>query len=286
MNLINREASSHWYDWRNGLFVPMYEVPKKNGDGMKAVTLREARELLLWPSVTNVQSVMGKPGLEAWKIEQAIIAALTLPPRPNEQADDFAHRIVADMEAQSHAAKAFGHKIHDAIAMILNKNRDVDGISRDLIPYVQGLFVFLEEHHVMIFDTERVVGNRSYGYAGTLDLECSLSKHGHAIVDFKTQRIRRSANGELKPIFYPEWSIQLAAYGACLLHPAMDNWPALISVIVNSEEPGPIYVKVWENPEKLFRVFINCFELWCWSKDYYPLGLRGSTLAPEIAFNE
>ena len=73
MTLIERQAPSHWYlqDGR-----PFHEIANASGTGNRPVTLRDARKVLAFPSVTNVLGVLAKPGLDAWKIEQGIMAAL------------------------------------------------------------------------------------------------------------------------------------------------------------------------------------------------------------------
>src|SRR5690349_2783167 len=87
MTLIERQPASHWY-LRDGR--PFHEIAKKDGSGNRPVTLADARKVMALPSVTNVLGVLAKPGLEAWKIEQGIIAALTLPRLSGETLDGFA----------------------------------------------------------------------------------------------------------------------------------------------------------------------------------------------------
>jgi hypothetical protein len=66
--------SLHWYD-RHGR--PCYEVMSKPGV-MRPTTLRDARKLNLVPSVTNIIRCAAAPGLEIWKQQQVMMAALTL----------------------------------------------------------------------------------------------------------------------------------------------------------------------------------------------------------------
>ena len=83
--LVKAEQSSHWYT-QDG--KPFYEIENKSAPGtMRRVTLRDARKLNLVPSVTTITGVISKPQLEAWKIEQAILASLTLPRTPKESDD-------------------------------------------------------------------------------------------------------------------------------------------------------------------------------------------------------
>ena len=111
MILIQRQAASHWY-LRDGR--AFHEIAKRDGSGNRPVTLADARKVMALPSVTNVLGVLAKPGLDAWKIEQGIMAALTLPRLGEEPLDVFAHRVVADMGEQVEKAADFGSAIHAA----------------------------------------------------------------------------------------------------------------------------------------------------------------------------
>ena len=66
MILVRRESASHWY-LRDG--TPYHEVERADGKGMRSATLRDARKSLAFPSVTNILSILAKPGLDAWRIE-------------------------------------------------------------------------------------------------------------------------------------------------------------------------------------------------------------------------
>src|SRR5204863_4876609 len=124
MILIQRQPASHWY-LRGG--TAFHEVARKDGSGNRPVTLADARKVLALPSVTNVLGVLAKPGLDAWKIEQGILSALTLPRLPGEDLGAFAHRVVADMGEYVEKAADFGSSIHAACeAYALNKQMPED----------------------------------------------------------------------------------------------------------------------------------------------------------------
>ena len=103
--------AGHWYDASGR---PAYQVPAKNGK-LRNVTLRDARTLNLFPSVTTITRVAAAPGLEAWKRKQILLAAMTLPAVPGESVDDYARRVQADADAQGEAARALGTQIHAEI---------------------------------------------------------------------------------------------------------------------------------------------------------------------------
>ena len=76
--------SNHWYT-RDG--VPRYTVVGANGKE-RNTTLRDARKEGLIPSVTTVLNVAAKPALNQWLQRQVLLAALTLPRRPDEPEDE------------------------------------------------------------------------------------------------------------------------------------------------------------------------------------------------------
>src|SRR5204862_974206 len=190
MILIQRQPASHWY-LRDGR--PFHEIAKKDRSGNRPVTLADARKVLAFPSVTNVLNVLAKPGLDAWKIEQGIMAALTLPRLPDESLDTFAHRVVVDMGEQVEKAADFGSAIHAACeAYALNKQ----------LPEDVRLLAFMDDW-VRWFDTnvervaaiEQVFVNHEHGYAGRVDMVALIRDVGWTVVDFKTQKVKRSAKG-------------------------------------------------------------------------------------------
>lgn len=266
--LIQREKAAHWYALNNNQWEACCDLPKKDGSGMKAVTLREARELLLFPSVTGVMDVLSKPALTAWLQEQSILAALTLPRLPGEPEDAFAKRVVTDMQAQSDTARDFGSRIHDALARRLTgevKSHLDLGIDADIAPFVRPAFDWVADHVSKTILSETVVGCKEVGFAGRLDLEAEMADGlGPTIIDFKTQRIKGG-----KPVFYPEWAAQLAAYRRCRNNDLL----RCLSVIIDSGTPGPVHVKCWGEAELHigWETFVRCHWLWCATRGYWPI---------------
>ena len=103
-------SSEHWYT-RDG--EPAYTV--KGKDGERPTTLRDARKLSLIPSVTSILNVASKPGLEKWKQQQLLLAALTLPKIDSESEDQYIDRIIRDSKEQGKAAADAGTEIHASI---------------------------------------------------------------------------------------------------------------------------------------------------------------------------
>jgi len=267
MSQLIAERLSHWYRHiGEGKVEPAFEVPRKDGKGMKAVTLREARELNLWPSVTNILGVLNKPALNDWRVEQGILAALTLPRQPDEGIDAFVKRVVVDMDAQSSTARDFGTAIHAAIEAELTRpgyrpEPEVD-------EFMKSFRDWAARNIIEIHGAEILVGDPVLGFGGKMDLDCTLRDIGRAIVDFKTQRIKRNGK-ELNPTFYDEWALQLAAYRRA--RTLVTKQSAIVSVVIDSTEPGPVHTHIWEDDSgEHMAAFLHAFELWQYLKGYKP----------------
>ena len=276
MILVKRESASHWY-LPSGM--PFHEVERADGKGLRPSTLRDARKVGAYPSVTNVLSVLAKPGLDAWKQEQAIMAALTLPRRDGEPEDEFARRVVADMGDQVMKAADLGTSLHAACEVYaqskaLPENTEI----RALFDPVREWF---DREVERIDRVESVVTHTEFGYAGTADLVALLKSTGSwAVIDFKSQKLRMDAKGEPKPIFYEVWPLQLEAYRQAIIHSAKGKQPMdNVTVVIASTEPAPVVAKVWPREEQggYWKAFLNARNLWVWIKGYCPV--EGDTRA-------
>lgn len=265
MTLIDRQAPSHWYlqDGR-----PFHEIAKKDGSGNRAVTLADARKVLALPSVTNILGIIAKPGLDAWKIEQGIMAALTLPRRADEPLDAFARRVVTDMGEQVEKAADFGTAIHAACeAYAINKEFPAD---EKVAGFIRDWVRWFDENVERIDCVEQVVVHPTALYAGRVDMVAKIKDVGWCVVDFKTQKIKRTAKGEPKAAFYETWPLQLAAYREAINASTGKNVVGLVSVVVDSVEPGPVHVKVWPETFNYQKAFAAAYSVWKYVKCYSP----------------
>jgi len=300
VSLIKARAP-RWYRDANGVVEACYQLPKKNGLGVKEPTLREARELGLLPSVTTILNVMAKPGLERWKLEQAIHSSLTLqrlregyedwiarifpknvyhnivgmfqfaydnPPKLMESEDEFAQRVAQDMEQQGLKAAEFGTRIHDAIAHVLRDGIQPyvnDVVDADLWPYLEPFTQWANDSIEQVHSVEQVVGSKRFGYAGRMDLDCTLRGVGRCVVDFKTQTVKEGK----EPTYYKDWNVQLSAYAFALPD---GGGREIMSLVIDSSKPGPVHIKLWTEDEKDsgWDAFEKCHDIWMWQNDYNP----------------
>jgi hypothetical protein len=285
MKLFNAEYT-HWYQ-ADG--EPMHTVLGTNGQE-RPTTVREARKLGLLPSVTNVLGVIAKPELVDWKMEQAVLAALTLPRGEGEGLDEFAKRVVADAQSRAQEAMDFGTALHGAAERIARgEEPGADGVAG---PWIEPLKEWFRANCARVVWCERVVVERELGYAGKADLLMEHQAYGLTLVDFKTQGGRENAEtlkaetlkggggGVWRPRVYKSWRYQLAAYRA-----ALGRDVRCLNVIVNSNRPGVPVEHLWEEGEMLrgWRVFQAAHEVWCEEKGYDPgEKLKAETLKAEM----
>jgi len=270
MLIVPRESASHWY-FPDG--TPLHQVPRADGKGERSTTLRDARKLNLFPSVTNVLGILAKPALDAWKQEQAILAALTLPRVEGESLDDFAKRVITDMHGEVSRAADLGSAVHAAIegyaqCGLLPEDKEV---ARLFEPARQ----WFDNEVACVHAVEIAATHLEWGYAGRVDLVATLRSTGRpTVIDFKTQKTRRDKDGSFKPILHDTWPLQLEAYRQALASKDRGlSDAAVASVVIGSTEPVPVVVKTWDDADKagFFKAFLAARDLWVWTKNYCPV---------------
>lgn len=192
---MHAAESLHWYK-RDG--TPAYQVEAAKG-GMRPTTLRDARKLNLVPSVTAIIRCAAAPGLERWKVQQGILAALTLPKVAGESEDAYLARILADSQEQAKKAAERGSAIHAAIQGSFEDETPTE----DMWPYVKGVLGELQKHcgdHT--WRPEQSFAHR-LGFGGKADLHCL-----DWVIDIKTKEFDTTA--DLKT--WDEHAMQLGAY--------------------------------------------------------------------------
>lgn len=199
------KESGHWYDPRTRQLVETVPYSKKGTSGPP--DLRHARKLGLVPGVTTITSCAAAWGLEKWKREQVLMAALTLPRAEGESDAAFIARVTEDAEQQAANARDAGTAIHAAIQQFYTDcELPADPV---MVAHVDGVRRLLEqtfgEHP---WQAEQCVAHPT-GYATKID----LLVRGHCprpiIIDFKTKEFGPADTSRLEA--YDEHAMQLAA---------------------------------------------------------------------------
>ena len=256
MNLPTTGLASeggHWYQ-KDG--TPAYETMGKNGK-LRPVTLRDARQHNLVPGFSTIARMEYKPALEVWKINQALMAALTLPQIPGETLEQFKGRCEIDMEAQSRKARDRGTALHAA----LEAWYEFGTVSEANEPYVMPVVNWLMENCPNApWVAEKSFAN-DLGYGGKVDLWAP----GVALVDFKFKDFSdpKAIKG------YDEHEMQLHAYARGLEGSSCED-PRLINLFISSTVPGLIVPVEWPWREPALMAFCHLLKLWQIRKGYVP----------------
>ena len=78
-------------------------------------TLRDAKKQGFAPGVTDVMSIMAKPGLERWKVREGVLAAKDLDPGNYASTDAFVLDAIARSKEEASTKADIGRDIHASI---------------------------------------------------------------------------------------------------------------------------------------------------------------------------
>jgi hypothetical protein len=230
-NTIAQEGG-HWYA-KDG--TPAYTVTAKNGE-QRSTTLRDAKKMGLLPSVTTIMKAAASPGLEAWKLNQMMLAALTLPRAEGEGEESFIKRIQADSKDQARKAAERGTQVHTAIEQFFDGQ-----INANDLPYLEPVYKAVNDTFGnLMWAVEKSFATES-GFAGKIDLH-SMDGDG-VVVDFKTKEF--TSDTLEKVAGFDENVMQLSAYRTGLKKPNA----RCANVFVSVTEPGLVVVKEWTQEE-------------------------------------
>jgi len=236
--IIARAAeNTHWYGQDGS---PQYTVTAKDGQ-QRPTTLRDARKMNLVPSVTTVLKVAAKPGLDVWKNEQLLLAALTLPRVAGETEKEFIARVVTDSKATGKLAAEQGTRIHESIESWYGGHKNVEH-RETAMRFEESVFNHFKTHPDQPWLTERSFTSQM-GFGGKVDLYCEPDEHAPTgiVLDAKSKEF----GPDDKVDAYDEHCMQLAAYrnGLGLPHARCAN------VFASRTHPGLIAVKEWTEEE-------------------------------------
>lgn len=250
--------SGHWY-LPNG--EPCYTTTGKNGKE-RPVTLRDARKLGLVPSVTGIIKMAAAPALERWKRNQLLLAALTLPRKPDEPEADWLARIEQDWQEQGRVAADRGTAIHGAIEQFYRG----EGIFGEYEDHVFAVVAEIEQFAInQIWSAERSFAH-ALGYGGKTDLHSD-----EWVIDIKTKDSLDNVE------IYDEHVMQLAAYRR-----GLGVYEARCGILfVNREAPQAMFIEAEQ--EYLARglvMFDHLLGFWQAKHNYRPAAVSSKSAEP------
>lgn len=254
---IPTRGEGHYYS-PNG--VPVYELIGRNGEA-RQVTVRDARQLGLVPSVTTIYRVVAKPALERWQLRQMLLAGMRVPRADGESDEMYAERVATAAFDEVRQASQRGTLLHEAIEKWLVSGQQ-DETYGDLLERIHGKLV--DELHVDLGSGRPEQTFAFCGYGGRVDWHRTA---GHPmLLDFKSKRRIESYD----KLVYDEHLVQCAAYAAGIGLPI----DAIVANVFVGVEDGQVAV-VRHSPESLLRgwkLFCAAFDLWRRVYDYEPPG--------------
>ena len=234
------QENGHWYT-KDG--SPAYTTIGKTGE--RPTTLRDARKLGLLPSVTTINGMLSKAGLDTWKQQQVLLAALTLPRSEGESEQEWLARVMQDSKATGREAAERGTAIH---AIIEGYFEQVHMSEKPA--YLDNIDKALNE----AFGSQLWLAEKSFGHPLGFGGKCDLMASSGFVVDFKTKETDLD-----KVDVYFEHEMQLAAYREGLGMPTArsaivfvngkTNQVKLIEISQEKLQSG------WECFEHLLRVY-------------------------------
>jgi hypothetical protein len=195
--------------------------------------------------VTTIIRLAAAPGLELWKQEQMMLAALTLPRSEGELESDWVERVRHDSRQQTRDAAERGTRIHaevqDAVETAFSYSATGDAVMEALGDLPNGGDWLCEQSFA-----------HPLGFGGKTDVY-----NDFYVIDFKTKEFSEpSARG----FGFDEHCLQLAAYRAGLGIPNAACANLFLSTIV----PGLIQWQWWTTDEldRGWKMFTALLAYW------------------------
>lgn len=251
----------HWY-LPDG--TPFYTVPYANGKGERPATLKDARKVGAFPSVTTILKVAAAPGLEHYFQRQIFDAVLRLPRRVSvvpeviEDSEAYFERVREASREHSKAAADKGTALHGAIEQFLRGEPITD---KSYSPHVANIAKITCQYGL---DVRRGEPEKSFahklGFGGKVDLHWGSNPlyDDGVIIDFKSKPNIEPG----KKYAYSNHAMQLAAYRNGL---GLCSTARCINIFVGIEDKE---VLIHEWPEKelgrawaRFLCFLHAWQL-------------------------
>jgi hypothetical protein len=234
------QENGHWYT-KDG--SPAYTTVGKTGE--RPTTLRDARKLGLLPSVTTINGMLSKAGLDTWKQQQVLLAALTLPRQDGEAEQEWLARVMQDSKATGREAAERGTAIHAIIESYFEQV-----YMPEKPAYLDNIDKALKD----AFGEQLWLSEKSFGHPLGFGGKCDLMASSGFVVDFKTKETDLD-----KVDVYFEHEMQLAAYREGLGMPTARS--AIVFVNGKTNQVKLIEVQEdklkngWECFQHLLRVY-------------------------------
>lgn len=232
----------------------------------RPTTLREARKETLLPSSTTIASILAKPALDKWKLDQVAKAGFENRPIEGEEVDGYAKRLSNLAYRETKEAANFGTEFHKVAEDVF----DGKPVPPEYEIYLKPILQWKDSKGIDFIEREHPFGCKEHGFGGCIDIVATNDKGTKMICDYKTRKSH--PNYPMKP--YGQEITQLASY-------AIGYWglPAVealevhaVNIFVSSTEPGRVEIHGYKPKEVLegWQLFKAMAEVWFKIKKYDP----------------
>jgi hypothetical protein len=263
--------SGHWYT-RDGKACHTQQTKPGAKNATRNTTLADARKLGLLPSVSAMTGQTKY--LSNYLMRETAKACYNMPAIGGEDMQTYINTAVKKAGEAGRKASDFGTIIHGALNKFYTTDsyQDApitlpDGSSGFIATFVDPAITLLESEGINAYDSEQVLVDGEFGYAGTTDIICNYICHPQrGIGDFKTIK---STPGE--PIEgWESHPTQIAAYHYARFG---DFDGALCwNLYISTTEPGRVEIKYYDEEKlrKEFDYFTHLCAIWRHINNYDP----------------
>lgn len=201
-----------------------------------------------FPSVTTILSVLNKPGLNYWEKNGMVLTADSNHRTEGEDDKAYFKRVSSLFWENQNAAK-IGTMLHDF----------AEKTSAPIPVGYEEICKRIREYQEKNFSrtiTEESFCYEDLGYAGRIDVYGLLKDNSRFVGDYKSQKIKDG-----KAEFYPEFKMQLAAYGRGDLDLRYK------SIVISSDPANPMLEEreyTREEMAEAWEAFKAAKTLWYW----------------------
>lgn len=273
---VYASQSGHWYRTDG---TPCHEVPCKSRPGeMRPATLKDARKLGLYPSVSGILKIMDQPGLRRWRDNQLMLAAFGCCGYGcSESPEEFAERALKVATENMDVCRDRGTEVHTAILKYFEDYKNcLENPEQTYLPRMRGCSDHIQSAITSLVklgvNGEEFFPERSFssplGYGG-----CTDYKTDSIIIDWK------AVTKLEKKLDYWDRCAQIAAYNMGIFGELRRGANVFIDA-----ETAECAIREWtrEELEHGWETFKACFHLYKVFNRFDPLNIRKEPVSEEV----
>ena len=203
------------------------------------------------PSVTTALGIAPNDQLARWREAKCIELARIHPNKDPSAISDMAWGVANHPDGYSIPSRDFGTLLHGQLEEANNQlAHGADYRNDTWDKWVQPWLRYCDENRIQPLFTEKLVGCKSTGAAGTIDLIAERDGETE-IFDFKC----RGGGGDIKNRKYDKDAQQLALYAEMLFLPMVTDFISRINTVIIDPATADLYVHRWtkKKQEREFR---------------------------------